>query len=156
MRAITDKTGVLYRASVYEPSGEEVETVTNPLTPAEPEGFIGERFDAEAGSLTCTPAPTTPCSGGSSSPTGGPPPPPASAPTAMPMPSMTPSTSAIPTGTKGGMFAPQHPFNKESSERDRCTGIPITAEQCERYWRLAVERVEHETGAKVPPPGRKS
>lgn len=49
VRAITDSTGVLYRASVYEPYGEQVETVINPLTPTEPRGYIGERFDAESG-----------------------------------------------------------------------------------------------------------
>jgi RHS repeat-associated protein len=49
VRAITDDTGSLYRASVYAPFGEQVETVLNPLTPTEPKGFIGERFDAETG-----------------------------------------------------------------------------------------------------------
>jgi RHS repeat-associated protein len=49
VRRVTDGAGTLYRASVYKPFGDQLETVINPLTPAEPKGFIGERTDPETG-----------------------------------------------------------------------------------------------------------
>lgn len=49
IRAVTDASGAIYRASTYRPYGEETETVLSPLTPDEPKGFIGERTDKEIG-----------------------------------------------------------------------------------------------------------
>lgn len=49
VRAVTDSSGALYRASAFEPFGKQVETVLNPLTPAESKGYIGQRTDPESG-----------------------------------------------------------------------------------------------------------
>lgn len=49
VRRVTDATGALTRASVYQPYGVQVETVLAPLSPAEPKGWIGERTDPETG-----------------------------------------------------------------------------------------------------------
>ncbi len=49
VRRITDASGALTRASVYQPYGVQVETVLAPLSPAEPKGWIGERTDPETG-----------------------------------------------------------------------------------------------------------
>lgn len=49
VRRITNASGTLYRASVYRAFGEQIETVLNALSPPEPKGYIGERFDPETG-----------------------------------------------------------------------------------------------------------
>jgi RHS repeat-associated protein len=49
VRRVTDATGTLTRASVYQPYGVQTETVLAPLSPAEPKGWIGERTDPETG-----------------------------------------------------------------------------------------------------------
>ncbi len=49
VRAVTDNAGALYRASAFEPFGKQIETVLNPLTPAESKGYIGQRTDPESG-----------------------------------------------------------------------------------------------------------
>lgn len=49
IRAVTDVTGALYRASAFEPFGKQIETVLNPLTPVESKGYIGQRTDPESG-----------------------------------------------------------------------------------------------------------
>ncbi|MDR3470624.1 MAG: hypothetical protein P4M09_02870 [Devosia sp.] len=43
LRRLTDASGVLYRASTYEPFGAQVETVINALSAPERKGYIGER-----------------------------------------------------------------------------------------------------------------
>lgn len=49
VRRVTDASGALTRASVYQPYGVQVETVLAPLSPVEPKGWIGERTDPETG-----------------------------------------------------------------------------------------------------------
>jgi len=49
VRRVTDASGALTRASVYQPYGVQTETVLAPLSPAEPKGWIGERTDPETG-----------------------------------------------------------------------------------------------------------
>jgi RHS repeat-associated protein len=49
VRRLTDASGVLYRASTYEPFGAQVETVINALSAPERKGYIGERTDPETG-----------------------------------------------------------------------------------------------------------
>lgn len=49
VRRVTDATGALTRASVYQPYGVQTETVLAPLSPSEPKGWIGERTDPETG-----------------------------------------------------------------------------------------------------------
>ena len=47
VRLVSDSTGQRIEADVYRPFGEQQETPT--ATPPESKGFIGERFDADAG-----------------------------------------------------------------------------------------------------------
>jgi len=49
VRRVTDASGTLTRASVYQPYGVQTETVLSPLSPVEPKGWIGERTDPETG-----------------------------------------------------------------------------------------------------------
>ncbi|OEO31863.1 hypothetical protein VW23_014395 [Devosia insulae DS-56] len=49
VRRVTDASGALTRASVYQPYGVQTETVLAPLSPSEPKGWIGERTDPETG-----------------------------------------------------------------------------------------------------------
>lgn len=49
VRRVTDASGALTRAAVYQPYGVQTETVLAPLSPAEPKGWIGERTDPETG-----------------------------------------------------------------------------------------------------------
>ena len=49
VRRITDATGTLTRTSVYEPYGQQIETVLAPLSPTESKSYIGERTDPEDG-----------------------------------------------------------------------------------------------------------
>ncbi len=49
VRRVTDASGALTRASVYQPYGVQTETVIAPLSPSEPKGWIGERTDPETG-----------------------------------------------------------------------------------------------------------
>jgi RHS repeat-associated protein len=48
VRAITDAGGVVIERAVYQPYGEQTESLTSPVTP-ETKGWIGERYDADAG-----------------------------------------------------------------------------------------------------------
>src|SRR6185312_16113540 len=48
VRRITDATGTLTRTSVYEPYGQQIETVLAPHSPTESKSYIGERTDPES------------------------------------------------------------------------------------------------------------
>ncbi len=49
VRAITDGTGVVVERAVYKPFGEQTEWLTAAQPVPESKGWIGERFDADAG-----------------------------------------------------------------------------------------------------------
>jgi RHS repeat-associated protein len=49
VRAITDAVGARVESAVYKPFGEQTEFVTPGLTAPESKGWIGERYDADAG-----------------------------------------------------------------------------------------------------------
>ncbi len=49
VRAITDASGVRVESAVYKPFGEQTEFVTPGLAAPESKGWIGERYDADAG-----------------------------------------------------------------------------------------------------------
>jgi RHS repeat-associated protein len=49
VRAITDAAGVRVESAVYKPFGEQTEFVTPGLAAPESKGWIGERYDADAG-----------------------------------------------------------------------------------------------------------
>jgi uncharacterized protein RhaS with RHS repeats len=51
VRAITDTTGARVEAATYKPFGEQTEFVQPGLPAPESKGWIGERFDADAGLL---------------------------------------------------------------------------------------------------------
>jgi RHS repeat-associated protein len=49
VRAITNSTGVVVERAVYKPFGEQTEWLSASQTAPESKGWIGERFDADAG-----------------------------------------------------------------------------------------------------------
>jgi RHS repeat-associated protein len=46
---VTTAAGVRAERTLYRPYGEEITTVYDPTTAPETKGYIGERFDADAG-----------------------------------------------------------------------------------------------------------
>ena len=49
VRAITDGTGAVVERAIYKPFGEQTEWLTAAQSVPESKGWIGERFDADAG-----------------------------------------------------------------------------------------------------------
>lgn len=49
VRVVTNTVGASAKETTYRPFGEAVDTITDPTTTLETKGFIGERFDADAG-----------------------------------------------------------------------------------------------------------
>ena len=49
VRAVTSQAGLRTETDLYRPFGEQTETVQNPGAVSEIKGFIGERYDTDAG-----------------------------------------------------------------------------------------------------------